>query len=127
LGPLRSRTGLSELQEEERNLFGFYVFNGDGYFFLIKENNPQKMLAEGIYKRMYEWVPWNSPSSHGQIAKLLIGKGQALLLIINSHGSRKRFYPSNHQSLAARELQTPSLPSSTQNSLPILSTMHQAI
>lgn len=34
--------------------FWFYILNGDGYFLLIKDNNSQKMLAEGIYKRLYQ-------------------------------------------------------------------------
>ena len=34
------------------------------------------MLAEGIYKRMYQWTLWNSPFQHCQIAKLLSGKAK---------------------------------------------------
>lgn len=33
------------------------------------------MLVEGVYKRMYQWAPWNSLFQRCQIAKRLSGKG----------------------------------------------------
>lgn len=58
------------------------------------------MLAERIYKKIYQWTPWNSLFQYSQIAKLLSGKAKSCFWL-PTQKLEKQYYPNNHLSLTA--------------------------